>query len=408
MQLKCPHCGVLLTGREQNVCRFCGEHLPDDLMNQVRSARAVYSEPGQSSPNLGDTSRLPRLDYVDTTNRSYVNRAPEPPQKKGLGKGPIIAIVVLVVALVLGVTAFALSGQIGSQQPAPAESSSTAAESSSSSSDGENAETPTEPTVTAKKSLAEYSWSELTQISKQISACKTQAEAYGVAKDFNLVNGKGKLTGEKLKVKLTTGETVQVTLVGIYHDQDASGNVAGMTFMTCAPVCTLAMNKSGSNTGGWEKSELRTYLEKTVLTALPTELSDLLIPVVKLSNNEGFSDSKSCVTKTTDTLWAPSFVEVAGQVTKDTGWYVADDVNNYNIYNAEGQQYQYFEDLGIAADNPADGQLVYSYDGSKVNWWMRTATPSTSDKYHVSGADGDQTVSDSASAKNGVVFGFCL
>lgn len=456
MRLTCPHCGVLLTGREGSRCHFCGEPLSEELMEEVRSQRAVYdaapaaydaasarrgsvsaardgsstvndasSDPYVAPPEILDpdaTVRIPTVSVTsDAVQRSYVSARPDE-EKRQLPVGLMILVAVLFVVVVGIGVAFATgaaslpniaqgTGQ-ASPQAVPGSSSDggTAGEGQESgaqdSESGQDAEAAA-PSVQPKKKLSAYSWQELSEIADLIAACDSEAEAYSLAADYNLVK-KGSLTGETKKIELSDGSQVKVRIVGIYHDETKSGEAAGLTFCSSAPVTCLVMNKSGTNDGGWKESDLRAYLQDELRPLLPDDLRECLVPVMKLTNNKGYAEKPSCVSATEDELWCPSFVEVVGPITKKTLWYKPEDVPNYNIYNEEGKQYQYFADLGVKADDPADGAVVYSYEGQKVSWWMRTSTPSTSTKYHVSGSDGDQTVSDEAGAKNGVVFGFCL
>ena len=64
--------------------------------------------------------------------------------------------------------------------------------------------------------------------------------------------------GTKFSMKLTDGQTLEYKIIGINHDDLADGSgKAGLTFEAINAVLGARLNPTDTNTGGWEKSELR-------------------------------------------------------------------------------------------------------------------------------------------------------
>lgn len=76
--------------------------------------------------------------------------------------------------------------------------------------------------------------------------------------------------GTKWSVKLTNSKTLEYRIVGINHDDLADGSgKAGLTFeVTDTVLGAQRMNATGTNAGGWEKSELRSRLNSGDLWSL--------------------------------------------------------------------------------------------------------------------------------------------
>ncbi|MBQ6395127.1 MAG: hypothetical protein IJH87_02125, partial [Atopobiaceae bacterium] len=141
---------------------------------------------------------------------------------------------------------------------------------------------------------------------------------------------------------------------------------------------------------------------------LPADLARNIVPAAKQTNNTGHSTSLDCVTATSDVLWIPSVVEVAGPV----NWTWSSDADNSGTYNAvmnaEGTQYRIFRDAGIAAEAGNGALIVYGADGSAIRWWLRSCSVSVNNHFRLVGTDGDPSLFDDATLPLGVVFGFCM
>lgn len=295
--------------------------------------------------------------------------------------------------------------------------------------------------MAVRPSLGAYSWDEIAHIASLIEArATTREEAIDLAKEFHLVNDDGTFTGETKALTLTDGQTVDVLLVDIFHDYTELDEPTAFTFMLATNYTNQAMNESGTNEGGWELSDMRYWLNGDVIEKLPDALYYSVKPVQKFTNNVGNTDNPENVTATTDLLFLFSWAECLGPLAWNEGTDLAfiDAINN-----AEGSQYAWFAQNGVAGDqnNPtlirtnkvvpaspegtdeaatADSDGIdlaaeptseeqtpaTSQEGQEITWWMRSSDPSSATNF---GDMGPEIENGSvASTPEGVVFGFCL
>lgn len=257
-----------------------------------------------------------------------------------------------------------------------------------------------EPVVSA---LESYAWDELSQISAEIAAAENEEAAIEVAKQYELCTPDGRLDGTQVKsVTLSDGTQTTVQIAGFAHDNKTEGGKAGITFIFGDAIASHDMNSDDSNDGGWEDSQMRSWLESDVAVMLPHDLAEKIVAVDKLTNNVGKTKKVSSVSTTSDSLWLYSAVEVRG---------IHDHTNGgvYNdIENAEGSEYKLFSDMGIEADSESD-ILVKTYQGNPINWWYRTPEGFRASDFNCVRKDGLPCVSSAdATEIYGVVPGFCI
>ena len=234
--------------------------------------------------------------------------------------------------------------------------------------------------IVEPKSFSEYSWVELSHVSRLIAqeesdeAGRELAARYGVS------------VGAVRAVPLSDGRQVSATVVGIRSDERSDGGgKAGLTLML-SPISLEPMNSEQTNAGGWEASELRRWLNGEGAQLLPEELASAVVSVQKRTNNAGVTSDASAVSETSDALWLFSASEVCGPIT----WFASeygDQPNYYTGYvdfgvydellSMEGEQYEYFAAQDVSALSDPNGALALEYGGSPVNWWYRTAYPYT-------------------------------
>ena len=146
------------------------------------------------------------------------------------------------------------------------------------------------------------------------------------------------------------------------------------------------MNAENSNTGGWEKSELRQKMNSgEIWNLMPSDLQSKVKPVKKLTNNVGGGDTNknAAVTATTDKLFLLSYSEIV-----PTSYWAS----SYPWTSSEGTQYEAFQ-----------GKVTNNYSGNeslKIGyfWWERSVGPSYSYYFLGVGAYGDPSYSDSAAS----------
>lgn len=255
---------------------------------------------------------------------------------------------------------------------------------------------------TIRSSLSDYSWEELGQIAELIEACTRSSDALAIAQDYNLVNPSGTYPNNTKTIKMQDGKKVRVELVGVWHDSaDTESGKAGLTFLAVDCTYTHRMASGTTTPGGWQGSELRSWLQSDMYANLPDDLAKEIVPAYKMSNNTGKTTTVSSVTQTLDTLWLPSIPEICGPV----NWtYTSNPANSsfYNaVFNAEGTQYEAFAQKGIRTED-TNSCLQFG-----KGWWMRSTAASTGRGRHVS-PQGDPSQFGDSNATWGVAFGFCL
>lgn len=225
-----------------------------------------------------------------------------------------------------------------------------------------------------EKSLDDYSWSELSQISKEIAAAPTDDAARSIAQKYKLVDEHGVLSNEEVRIELRDGSVASAQLVGIRHDDKSDGSgKAGLTFVTKQALGQQSMNSNGDNAGGWEASQMRSWLASTELPQFPHELQSVLVPVKKATNNAGNARDASAVSTTDDKLWLLSATEVCGKI----DWFAHEYGKQFayldDVVNAEGMQYERYVTEGITPHSDSSGTLTKNFQGEKSAWWYRSA-----------------------------------
>lgn len=248
-----------------------------------------------------------------------------------------------------------------------------------------------------KQSVNEYSWEELSGIAEQISASESTETALDIAKKYNLTNEEGALDGTQTKaIQLDDGASATVQIVGFYHDDLTGTGKAGITFMTGNVVARQSVVDSYADPLFWETSSIRSWLATDMLDRLPSDLSSLIMPVDKITNNSGLKTGD--VSSTSDQLWLFSGVELCGLAE-----WTSDDESN-EVLNAEGEQYKLFADTGVSKSG---SNAILAKNGEDDSWWIRPTTCSSSFVRCVD-SHGSVEANNVGSTHGGVVFGFCI
>lgn len=309
----------------------------------------------------------------------------------------IIALVILLmgVAAVLGVATGAVSHLLPSHA-------------------GSTTETTAAATTSVARTLDDYSWEELATISSEIEASGGGDAAIAVARNYGLVDSSGALVSDAKSFKLSDGTEVAVQLAGICHDDKSDGSgKAGLTFVTVNAVARHSMNANGSNEGGWDASDMRSWLNADELATFPSDLSSRIVSVDKLTNNAGSTSSASDVTATSDKLWLLSATEVCGNI----DWFAKEYGDQYawwdDVANSEGTQYERYSQAGVGSYTDPSGVLAKSYKGSTTFWFYRTPyyfVYNFMDAIYYYGAldSGYPYGYEPPETDGGVVVGFCL
>jgi hypothetical protein len=254
--------------------------------------------------------------------------------------------------------------------------------------------------VVTKTSLADYSWGELKLLSRAIAETGSDTEWLAIAMAYHLVNKNGKLLGDEKPFRLNDGTKTSVRILGFRHDELADGVSAGISFEFADVPALHCMNSRRTNKDGWDKSEMRGWLNVEFLALLPDALAANIAEAKKRTNNKGkvsINDTSS-VTATEDSLWLLSLSEVYGMPsaqTKKVLWLPA-------TYDAEGAQYQLYADKGVSTDNYAP-----CAKGGACGWWLRSPRVGGSVSFRFVDDDGKWNV-DRADIDWGISPGFCF
>lgn len=213
------------------------------------------------------------------------------------------------------------------------------------------------------KDLGAYTWQEIMQLAN---------DPANLAEDFAY------MVGQTKSLKIAGYGTFFFRMIGVGQDvRSDNGQLAKMTFEIVDIPTTHRMNPSDSTTGGWGDSEMREWLNSTMLNALPDYMIGGITTVKKKYNVNG-----SIVT-CDDKLWCLSEKELTGSIT----------------YGDEGEFYEYW-----ASHNNSEDRIK-RYNGSACNWWLRSVY--NSEVFRGVNGDGDRD-SFFASDTHGVVFCFCI
>jgi hypothetical protein len=148
------------------------------------------------------------------------------------------------------------------------------------------------------------------------------------------------------------------------------------------------MNEDSTNAGGYEVSEMRSFLNGELFAALPEQLREIIKPVYKIS--DGGSTNKTLIT-TIDSCWLASYDEVG--LTPGSN-------------NLPGQGELYSD---IFSSNKDSRKKYITDDTATGGWWLRSSYYSANSNsmfWRVTNSGG--SYSDIAFNSFYVAFGFCI
>ena len=184
------------------------------------------------------------------------------------------------------------------------------------------------------------------------------------------------------KTMTIDGKSYRVDIVGKNHDTYTAGGIAPLTFGLHDCYGTkYPMNSSGTNSTGWNDSEMRTETLPAILAKMPVNIQNGIIAVNKLTATSG---SSSTIKTASDKLFTFSEMEVYGGTS--------------NSYSGEGKQYDYYK---------AGNSKVKKVGRTDSLWWLRSPFKHESYGFCVVDTEGSVVYYDS-NRSNGVCFGFCF
>ena len=129
-------------------------------------------------------------------------------------------------------------------------------------------------------------------------------------------------------------------------------------------ITQQSLNSTTTNIGGWPASEGRTYVNSTILKALPSDLQNVIADTTVISGH-GSTLGETNFTST-DKLYFLSTKEIWGEIVDDT-------------INTETKQLDYYKNLGVTTSSYIGA--IKQYNGSNSYWWLRSASKVRSDSF---------------------------
>lgn len=193
--------------------------------------------------------------------------------------------------------------------------------------------------------------------------------------------------GDTKDLTLTTGETLTMQIYDFNHDDKSDGSgKANITFGTRDLMASKkVMTSSIYNTGGWNGSELRTWVNGTLFNQLPPTVQSSIKTVNKIaSKGDGYSN----LITSTDNLFLFSEVELYGSLTYSAA--------------GEGNLYPVFSNDTSRIKKTSNGS------GSADMYWGRSPYPSSGNYISHVTSTGTNSGTYYPNVQAGVAFGFAI
>lgn len=236
--------------------------------------------------------------------------------------------------------------------------------------------------------LEKYPLSDFSTIEDDWDTIISKSEA-GTASDSYSI-------GDTKLIDLGSEGKVYAQIVAFGADSLASDptKTAGITFVTKGLLATIhRMNPSNSSgaqgtggNGGWEYSEMRTYLSDTILPLFPSALQSGIKTVTKYSDY--IVPGESAIThdqETQDKLWIPSAREVFG-----------------------GSSYEQTGPIYNGLFNSTSNRIKRATGRAARNWWVRSAYSTTQFRCVAYSGYVDYEGSDPLYGTKYIALGFCI
>ena len=301
------------------------------------------------------------------------------------GAGTVEYVIVVLVAIVIGSGLLAFGNQVSGQVTKTGDSISSwfskangTGGTGGGNAGGGNSEADSRIDELKEKDPADWTLDDQKAVAEDIGKKGNSSELYAKAKA-------AMDAGTEWSIGLSNSKTMTYRIIGINHDDlaDSSGK-AGLTFeATNGALGEQRMNATNVNTGGWEKSKLRSRLNSGDLWALlPTEIQSKAKAVTKTTDNQG-GGSVGTPSATTDKVFLLSASEVYGNIQSD------------------GTQYEVYKSKGVSTSS-------YSGASSGLYHWTRSVGPSWSTGFRCVHEDGVAVASGTATSLNNVFPAFCF
>ena len=225
---------------------------------------------------------------------------------------------------------------------------------------------------------------------------------YSLGELFGIINSGQASTwfelGDKIKILTPTtaftDTSIVLSLIGFNHFRLADGTAMAKTVwhMIGAMSAPYKHHTTNVNTGGWAQSDIRTYLNETVLKNLPIHWQALIKTVQVKSSIGGLSAE---ISTSQDKLFLLSTAEVTTAEAAAVPYKNEIDADADNITFA------------VFTDNNSRIRKTFNAEGSAVAWWLRSPDPSSATNFrcvYYGGGVG----ADNASGAYSLAWGFCI
>ena len=129
--------------------------------------------------------------------------------------------------------------------------------------------------------------------------------------------------------------------------------------------------------GGWEYSEIRTYVNTNIYNALPVKLRNSIINTIVVSGYDRTNDSENFITE--DKIYLLDAKEIFGISYTDS----------YDTAKDNERQLDYYETNRVTTSNYT--YTIKQHNGSDYNWWLRSARHYYMPCFHNVGSDGSSS-----------------
>ena len=146
------------------------------------------------------------------------------------------------------------------------------------------------------------------------------------------------------------------------------------------------------NKGGWEYSELRTYVNSDIYNALPSTLKNAIINTTVVSGH-GSNDSANFTT--TDKLYLLS----PHEVWEDNDGNTSGGIDYYDKSYASTRQLDYYKNNNITTSSYSG---AIKKNGTSNSWWWLRSAYSTSNYYFFTVTNNGRWTSYSSTSASGV------
>mgnify|MGYP004455232065 CR=1 FL=1 len=166
--------------------------------------------------------------------------------------------------------------------------------------------------------------------------------------------------------------TVRISNMSECPNGETSETACGFVVEFADIITKQKFNSTNTNVGGWEGSELRTYINGTIYNALPSDLQNV-ISTTKVVSSHGYNSSNF---ETQDKLYLLSSEEIYGD-------FATSSMANYDTSVGTSKQLDYYKNQGVTTSSYAGAKK--QYNGSNSNWWLRSAHSGNTDSFLYAG-----------------------